>query len=78
MSEFFVDTSALAKRYIPETGSAWVIGWIEPQAGNVVIISGITIVEMISLMVRREHEGHISTVDRISLQNDFLLHVENE
>jgi len=78
LSDFFVDTSALAKRYSPETGSAWVTSWVEPQAGNVIIISGITIVEMISVTARREHEGHISTTDRVRLQNDFLLHVENE
>jgi predicted nucleic acid-binding protein len=78
LSDFFVDTSALAKRYIPETGSAWLTGWVEPIAGNVVIISAVTIVEMISLMVRREHEGNISTSARIKIQNDFLLHVERE
>ena len=39
MSAFFVDTSALAKRYLAETGSAWVRSWILPRTGNVTIIT---------------------------------------
>ena len=78
MSEFFVDTSALAKRYIPEVGTSWVTQWIEPRANNIVVISSITTVEMVSVLMRREREGTISTIDRTSLQNDFLLHVEKQ
>lgn len=78
MTTYFVDTSALGKRYIPEAGSAWVKGWIDPRASHVIVISALATVEMNSILMRREREGFISTADRISLDNDFLFHVQNE
>ena len=57
MSLFFVDTSALAKRYLAEVGSAWLQSWIEPQAGNTTLVSEIVVVEMQSLFARRVREG---------------------
>jgi hypothetical protein len=33
VADYFADTSALAKRYISETGSAWVRGLLDPAAG---------------------------------------------
>jgi uncharacterized protein len=54
LSQFFIDTSALAKRYIPEIGSAWINSWIVPQANNEIIISALATVEIYSLLMRRE------------------------
>jgi predicted nucleic acid-binding protein len=34
MSNYFLDTSALVKRYLVEVGSAWVIRLTESVAGN--------------------------------------------
>ena len=78
MSEYFVDTSALAKRYLPEIGSGWVDSWINPQAGNTIIISSLSTVEMMSVLMRHEREGLIFSVDRIELQNSFFHHLENQ
>ncbi len=52
MSAFFTDTSALAKRYIPEIGSAWVASWIEPVEGNLIIISELAFVEQVAVLAR--------------------------
>ena len=57
MSTFFVDTSALAKRYLAEIGSVWVQSWIDPNAGNTIIVSEIVLAEMQSLLARRVREG---------------------
>jgi predicted nucleic acid-binding protein len=78
LSEYFVDTSALAKRHIIATGSAWVRGWIRPRAGNVIVISALATVEPASLLMRRERAGTISTLRRTRALNNFLLHAENE
>lgn len=78
MSTFFVDTSALAKRYLVETGSNWVLSWIEPPANNVIIISELTFVEMRSLLARRVRERILTLTDANLLRNDFLLHTQNE
>lgn len=78
MTLLFVDTSALAKRYVPEVGSAWVRGWIDPSQGNIILISEVTIVELVSALARRQREGTVSSADFIRLRNDFLLHADRE
>ncbi len=78
MSTYFVDTSALAKRYIVEIGFRWVRSWILPSADNIIVLSNISTIEMISVLMRREREGTISQSDRIQAQNNFLHHVENQ
>lgn len=75
---YFVDTSGLAKRYINEQGSSWVINWIAPAAGNIIIVSAITSVEMFSVFARREREKAISPGLSRIVRNDFLFHLENE
>jgi hypothetical protein len=78
VSTFFVDTSALAKRYLVETGSNWVVSWIEPPANNVIIMSELAFVEMRSLLARRVRDGVLTPSDANALRNDFLLHGNNE
>ena len=78
MTTFFVDTSAVAKRYLTEVGSAWVQTWIEPNAGHVILISDLTSVEMFSLLARKRRENALSETDLAAAQTDFLFHVEAE
>lgn len=78
MSSFFADTSGLARRYLSETGTSWVLGWILPAANNVTLISELALVEMYSLLARREREGSISLASRNQIQANFLLHTEHE
>lgn len=72
----FCDTSALAKRYVMETGSAWVEGLLAGSSGNDVVISRITPVELMSALARRERGGSISKTDadlaRLRLRSDCL------
>ena len=77
MSVYFVDTSALAKRYLAEAGSTWVERWITPDAGNLIIVSEIVIAEMRSLLARRVREGlDDETAKAIKLA--FSLHLRRE
>ena len=78
MSTIFLDTSALAKRYVAEVGSGWLKAQIEPTAGNISIIAELAIVEMFSLLVRKQREGHLALNDLLMLQNNFLLHAKSE
>jgi predicted nucleic acid-binding protein len=78
LSQFFIDTSALAKRYLSETGSNWVRSWINPEANNEIIISALATVEIHSLLMRREREGSITSLERTSMLNDFQEHVQDE
>ncbi|MBZ0279361.1 MAG: type II toxin-antitoxin system VapC family toxin [Anaerolineae bacterium] len=78
MTTYYVDTSALAKRYINETGSAWVLSWVEPPAGNIIVVCDITPVEMFSLLQKRLRQGQLGAANVVILQNDFLAHAEQE
>lgn len=78
MSSFYVDTSALAKRYITEKGSAWVRSWTNSTSGNVIIISDLTPVEGFSIFARLRRAGVISAARHARLQAVFSWHVENE
>lgn len=78
MTTYFVDTSSLVKRYVNESGSAWVRSWIELSAGNVIIVSERTAVEVFSALSRRRRDGTLTANAVLSLQNDFLFHMENE
>lgn len=60
---YFLDSSALVKRYVPETGSAWVKAIADPQVGNTLIIARITWVEVLSALSRRQREGSLTATD---------------
>jgi hypothetical protein len=53
---YFLDSSALVKRYVTETGSAWVQAICRPDAGNTLIIARITWVEVLSALARLQRE----------------------
>lgn len=78
MSLYYVDTSALVKRYVPEVGSPWVISWIESAQAHTIIISEITIIELVSALARRQREGAIASTALLQLRTDFLVHVDQE
>jgi len=71
MSVFFGDTSALAKRYVTETGSAWLMATINPKIGSRVYIAHITIVEIVSAITRKERGGHLSASDAQTVITTF-------
>lgn len=76
MAAFFCDSSAIVKRYIAETGSAWLLANTNPASGNFVYVARITFVEVISAITRREKGNHISTNDadnaRLTFEQDYL------
>lgn len=78
MSNFYVDTSALGKRYINEIGSTWVRNWMRPAAGNVIIVSDLTVVEGCSVFARLHRETRITSLRHTRLQAVFLWHLEHE
>lgn len=57
----YVDTSALAKWYLPEAGSEAVEAWIRSSAP--IGVSGLALVELRSLLARRRRERMIGEGD---------------
>ena len=60
---YFLDSSALVKRYVPETGSGWIQTLTEISAENILIIARITWVEVLSALARRQREGNLTISD---------------
>lgn len=59
---YFLDSSALLKRYVPEIGSALVQSIANPQNQNRLFVAHITWVEICSAVARRQREGSVSDV----------------
>jgi len=77
LSALFIDTSALAKRYLDEVGASWIQQQIEAEASpaNIIFLSELGIVEMFSLLVRRERNHEITPEAAERLRQAFLAHV---
>lgn len=60
MSVFYLDSSAAVKRYVAETGTAWIIGLLKPSANNIIYIAQITGVEVVSAISRRQRGGSLT------------------
>lgn len=71
MPVYFFDTSALVKRYINETGSAWIDGLTNPTTGNDVYILRLTEVEVTSAVTRRRRAGTLSVTNAATVLAQF-------
>ena len=71
MAIYFVDSSALVKRYIRETGSDWLLALFDPTLDNEVFIAAITGVEIVAAITRRARRGSISLADAARVRSQF-------
>jgi len=79
MSTFYLDSSALVKRYLTENGSAWLRTLVEPLAGNTIIIAEITHVEVAAAIAARHRApGGISRRVRDGAVNLLAKHCRDE
>jgi hypothetical protein len=60
VNAYFLDTSALVKRYVREIGSDWILSITDPATDNDLAISQITWVEVHSAFARRLRDGSLS------------------
>lgn len=61
MAAYFLDSSALVKRYARETGTTWTLGLFRPSAGHIFYAVRITRVETISALVRKRRGLHLTS-----------------
>lgn len=71
MAAYVLDTSAVVKRYIQETGTSWVRGIADPAAFNLIYLARITDVEVTSAVVRRQRGGNLSISDAAATLQQF-------
>jgi len=56
---FFLDTSALVKKYMTETGSTWIETLTDAESDNKIILARVTWVETLSAFTRLKRENRI-------------------
>ncbi len=78
MTIFFMDSSALVKRYMPEKGTVWIRSLTAGSAMNDIAIAQITPVEMISAIARQYHDTQITLPVFQSFRQLVLHHVQNQ
>ena len=57
MTDYYLDSSALVKRYVVETGSAWVSSLFDFALNNEIFVGAVTSVEIIAAITRRTRRG---------------------
>ncbi|MFB2921142.1 type II toxin-antitoxin system VapC family toxin [Aerosakkonema funiforme] len=78
VNAYFLDTSALVKRYVAETGSNWIKSITDSAIGNDIAIAQITWVEVLSALGRRRREGSLSTDDFDYVLEEFREDFDNQ
>ena len=54
MTDYYLDASALVKRYAPEPDSDWILEITEPAAGHTIILSEITLAEVAAALAVKQ------------------------
>jgi predicted nucleic acid-binding protein len=78
VASYFVDSSALAKRYVLEVGSGWLRAALEPATGCRTVVARATPVELVSAIARRERGGGLTAADAAAARADLLLDLVSE
>ena len=73
MAVYFLETSALVKRYVQETGTTWVSSLFVPAAGNLICIAQIAGVEAVAAVTLRARRGSTTTADASTALASFRL-----
>ena len=71
MKCYYLDASAMVKRYVNEQGSEWMRATMDSEEETLLFTSRMTIVEVISAFSRRVREGTLTLQDFVSARNMF-------
>lgn len=73
MAVYFLDSSALVKRYVQETGTAWILSLCDPAASAGLYVARIAGAEVVTAIARRGHGGDLLASDAASAIRQFRL-----
>jgi predicted nucleic acid-binding protein len=72
---YFLDSSALVKRYVIEDGTAWVRRLTRRNSGNAIFIARITSVEVTAAVARRRKGRKLTAAKASSILRRFRQHL---
>ena len=71
MAAYFLDSSAVMKRYVQETGTVWVWALTASGTGNFFYLARITDVEVTAALARRRGQPGLSVVQAVAALRQF-------
>ena len=77
MALFFLDTSAIVKRYVVEPGHLWVRGLCDPANANDLVLAETALIEVIATLCRKARETAINEAERDRLIGEFDIDVQS-
>lgn len=69
---YFLDSSAIVKRYALEVGTSWVNTICDPTAGNVIAISHIGLAEVAAALAAKQRAGTLSNQNYQQTMAQFI------
>lgn len=71
MALYFLDSSAIVKRYVAEPGHVWIVDLCDPAQGHDVHIAQTALTEVVATLCRKAREAAITPHERDNLIADF-------
>lgn len=71
MLAYFIDSSAIVKRYVSETGTLWIAGVTDQTTGARVYVASITGAEVVSAITRKQRGGQVGASDAAAALSQF-------
>ncbi len=78
MRFYFLDSSAVVKRYIPEIGSDWIQQLTHEGTNHQLFIARITWVEVLSALSRRQRENFLDSASYKYIKTVFKTHLDQQ
>jgi uncharacterized protein len=78
MGAYYMDSSALVKRYANETGSLWVRSLMDPQAGHDLFTAHITGIEVVAAIARKSRTREIALHEATAAISTFKSHLTTQ
>jgi predicted nucleic acid-binding protein len=75
MATYYLDSSALCKRYVTEQGTGWIRSLFDPTQQHRLFIVRVAHVEFASALARRVREGTLSTASHTTALKLFAYHL---
>ena len=75
VAAYFLDSSALVKRYVQEVGTSWVRDITRRETDAYIYVASITAVEVTSAIARRRHGKTLSTARASAILSRFRTHL---
>lgn len=75
MATYYLDSSALCKRYVAEAGAGWIVSLFDPVHRHRLLVVRVTHVEIASALARRAREGTLSAAGQSTALKLFAYHL---